>query len=198
MRSHGKELGLGRRLGVTTGTIIGGLSVLLMLAVAACNDSEPETTAESTISSPRPAASSTLTPTETATLISTDTDGSDATVGEQPFPGLEKLVVSSNLSVIGQVDEVSELRTAPRRDNPSSQVAYYEASVKVTQVTFGYRYARVDRHLSVYYVMDDDGRIPTTSPPMERGETVLLFLTQDDSLYGPDDANLVVHPVIFD
>ncbi len=89
MRSHGKELGLGRRLGVTTGTIIGGLSVLLMLAVAACNDAEPETTAESTISSPGPTASSTLTPTETATLILTDTDGSDATVGEQPFPGLE-------------------------------------------------------------------------------------------------------------
>ena len=40
--------------------------------------------------------------------------------------------------------------------------------------------------------MVDDGRIPTTSPPMERGETVLLFLTQDDSLFGPDDANLVI------
>ena len=100
--------------------------------------------------------------------------------------------MSSDLSVIGQVDEVSELRTASRRDDPSSQVAYYEASVKVTQVIFGYRYAWVDRHLSLYYVMDDDGRIPTTSPPMERGETVLLFLTQDDSLFGPDDADLVI------
>ena len=192
MRSHGKELGLGRRLGVTTGTIIGGLSVLLMLGVAACNDAEPETTAESTISSLGPTASSTLTPTETATLISTDTDGSDATVGEQPFPGLEKLVVSSDASVIGQVEEVSELRTASRRDDPSSQVAYYEASVKVAQIIFGYRYARVDRHLSVYYVMDGDGSIPTIAPPMERGETVLLFLTRDQSLFGPDDTNLVI------
>ena len=175
MRSHGKELGLGRRLGVTTWTIIGGLSVLLMLGVAACNDAEPETTAEST-----------LTPTETPTLISPDT------ASEPPFPGLEKLVVSSDLSVIGQVDEVSELRTASRRDDPSSQVAYYEASVKVAQVILGYRYARVDRHLSVYYVMDDDGSIPTIAPPMERGETVLLFLTRDESPFGPDDANLVI------
>ena len=175
MRSHGKELGLGRRLGVTTGTIIGGLSVLLMLGVAACNDAEPETTAEST-----------LTPTETPTLISPDT------ASEPPFPGLEKLVVSSDLSVIGQVDEVSELRTASRRDDPSSQVAYYEASVKVAQVILGYRYARVDRHLSVYYVMDDEGSIPTIAPPMERGETVLLFLTRDESPFGPDDANLVI------
>ena len=186
MRFRGKELGLGRRLGVTTRTIIGGLSVLLMLAVAACNDAEPETTAESTISSPGSTSWSTLTPTETPTLISPDT------ASEPPFPGLEKLVVSSDLSVIGQVDEVSELRTASRRDDPSSQVAYYGASVKVAQVIFGYRYARVDHHLSVYYVMDDDGSIPTIAPPMERGETVLLFLTRDESPFGPDDANLVI------
>ena len=186
MRFQGKELGLRGRLRVATPTIIGGVVALLMEAIVACDDAQPETTAESTISSPGPTASSTLTPTETPTLISPDT------ASEPPFPGLEKLVVSSDLSVIGQVDEVSELRTASRRDDPSSQVAYYEASVKVTQVIFGYRYARVDRHLSLYYVMDDDGRIPTTSPPMERGETVLLFLTQDDSLFGPDDANLVI------
>ena len=195
MRFQGKELGSRGRLKVTAPTIIGGIGgvvVLLMAAIVACNDAEPETTAESTISSPGPTASFTLTPTETATLILTDTDGSDATKSEPPFPGLENLVVSSDASVIGQVDEVSELRTAPRRDNISSQVAYYEASVKVTQVIFGYRYARVDRHLSLYYVMDDDGRIPTTSPPMERGETALLFLTRDDSLFGPDDANLVI------
>ena len=192
MRFQGKELGLRGRLRVATPTIIGGVVALLMVAIVACDDAQPKTTAESTISSPGPTASSTLTPTETPALLSVSTDGSEATASEPPFSGLEKLVVSSNLSVIGQVDEVSELRTAPRRDNPSSQVAYYEASVKVTQVIFGYRYARVDRHLSLYYVMDDDGRIPTTSPPMERGETVLLFLTQDDSLFGPDDANLVI------
>ena len=192
MRFQGKELGLRGRLRVATPTIIGGVVALLMVAIVACDDAQPETTAESTISSPGPTASSTLTPTETPALLSVSTDGSEATASEPPFSGLEKLVVSSNLSVIGQVDEVSELRAAPRRDNPSSQVAYYEASVKVTQVIFGYRYTRVDRHLSLYYVMDDDGRIPTTSPPMERGETVLLFLTQDDSLFGPDDANLVI------
>ena len=192
MRFQGKELGLRGRLRVATPTIIGGVVALLMVAIVACDDAQPETTASSTISSPGPTASSTLTPTETPALLSVSTDGSEATASEPPFSGLEKLVVSSNLSVIGQVDEVSELRTAPRRDNPSSQVAYYEASVKVTQVIFGYRYTRVDRHLSLYYVMDDDGRIPTTSPPMERGETVLLFLTQDDSLFGPDDANLVI------
>ena len=186
MRFQGKELGLRGRLRVATPTIIGGVVALLMVAIVACDDAQPETTAESTISFPGPTASSTLTPTETPTLISPDT------ASEPPFPGPEKLVVSSDLSVIGQVDEVSELRTASRRDDPSSQVAYYEASVKVTQVIFGYRYARVDRHLSLYYVMVDDGRIPTTSPPMERGETVLLFLTQDDSLFGPDDANLVI------
>ena len=112
MRLHGKELRLGRRLGVTTRTIIGGLAVLLMLAVAACNDAEPQPTAESTISSSGSTASSTLTPTETPALLSVDADGSEATVGEPPFPGLDKLVVSSDLSVIdflGQVDEVSEL-----------------------------------------------------------------------------------------
>ena len=192
MSFQGKELGLRGRLRVATPTIIGGVVALLMVAIVACDDAQPETMAESTISSPGPTASSTLTPTETPALLSVSTYGSEATASEPPFSGLEKLVVSSNLSVIGQVDEVSELRTAPRRDNPSSQVAYYEASVKVTQVIFGYRYTRVDRHLSLYYVMDDDGRIPTTSPPMERGETVLLFLTQDDSLFGPDDANLVI------
>ena len=192
MSFQGKELGLRGRLRVATPTIIGGVVALLMVAIVACDDAQPETMAESTISSPGPTASSTLTPTETPALLSVSTDGSEATASEPPFSGLEKLVVSSNLSVIGQVDEVSELRAAPRRDNPSSQVAYYEASVKVTQVIFGYRYTRVDRHLSLYYVMDDDGRIPTTSPPMERGETVLLFLTQDDSLFGPDDASLVI------
>ena len=156
MRFQGKELGLRGRLRVATPTIIGGVVALLMVAIVACDDAQPETTAESTISSPGPTASSTLTPTETPALLSVSTDGSEATASEPPFSGLEKLVVSSNLSVIGQVDEVSELRTAPRRDNPSSQVAYYEASVKVTQVIFGYRYARVDRHLS--FVLRDGRR----------------------------------------
>ena len=100
--------------------------------------------------------------------------------------------MSSDLSVIGQVDEVSELLTTPRRDDPTGRVPYYEASVKVAQIIFGYRYARVDRNLSVYHVMDDDGRIPTEAPPLEPGETVLLFLARDESPFSPDDANLVI------
>ena len=52
MRLHGKELRLGRRLGVTTWTIIGGLAVLLMLAVVACNDAETQPTVEPTLPVP--------------------------------------------------------------------------------------------------------------------------------------------------
>ena len=52
MRLHGKELRLGRRLGVTTRTIIGGLAVLLMLTVVACNDAETQPTVEPTLPVP--------------------------------------------------------------------------------------------------------------------------------------------------
>ena len=48
MKFHGRELGLGRRLGVTTRTIIGGLLVLLMVAAVACEDTEPQPTTEPT------------------------------------------------------------------------------------------------------------------------------------------------------
>ena len=191
MRSQGKELALRGRLRAATPTIIGALVVLLMVAGVACDNVEPGTTAESTISSPGPTVSSTLTPTEAPALLSVSTDGSEATVSEPPFPGLEKLVASSNLSVIGQVEEVSELQTKPR-DEPAGRVSYYEASVKVSQIIFGYRDARVDRHLSVYHVMDDDGRISTEAPPLEPGETVLLFLARDESPFSPNDANLVI------
>ena len=80
MRFQGKELGLRGRLRVATPTIIGGVVALLMVAIVACDDAQPETTAESTISSPGPTASSTLTPTETPTLISPDT------ASEPPLP----------------------------------------------------------------------------------------------------------------
>ena len=51
MRIHNRGFGFRRRLGVTTRIIIGGLLVLLMLAVAACNDAEPNATVEPTVPS---------------------------------------------------------------------------------------------------------------------------------------------------
>ena len=163
-----------------------------MLASASCDDAQPETATQPSISSAGSTASATLTPIETPTSISVEADGSEATMGEPPFPGLEKLVVSSDHSIIGQVDQVSELQTAPSRDDPTDLVGYYEASVKVGQVIFGLQYARVGIHLPVHYVMDDDYRIPTEAPPLEPGETVLLFLAKNKCPFGPDDANLVI------
>ena len=172
--------------------IIGAVLVLLMVVAASCDDAQPETAAQPTISSPGSTASATLTPTETPILVSVDTDASAATVGEPPFPGLEKLVASSDYSVIGHVEEISELQTTPRRDDPTSLVAYYEASVKVDHVIFGFHYDRVDVHVAVHYLKDNDRRIPAYAPPLEPGETVLLFLTRDESLFGPDDTKLVI------
>ena len=43
MRLHGKGLGFRRRLGVTTRTIIGGLSVLLIIAAVGCDDKSKPT-----------------------------------------------------------------------------------------------------------------------------------------------------------
>ena len=43
MRLHGKGLGFRRRLGVTTRTIIGGLSVLLIIAAVGCDDKSQPT-----------------------------------------------------------------------------------------------------------------------------------------------------------
>ena len=64
MRFQGKEAGLRGRLGVTTRTIIGGLSVLLMVAAVACEDAQPLPTA---IQEPAAAtATSPTTPTPTA------------------------------------------------------------------------------------------------------------------------------------
>ncbi len=52
MRLHGKELRLGRRIGVTTRTIIWGLAVLLVVAAVACKDAEPNATVEPTLPVP--------------------------------------------------------------------------------------------------------------------------------------------------
>ena len=43
MRLHGKGLGFRRQLGVTTRTIIGGLSVLLIIAAVGCDDKSQPT-----------------------------------------------------------------------------------------------------------------------------------------------------------
>ena len=108
---------------------------------------------------------------------------SNGAVGVPPFPDLEQLVVSSDLSIIGRVTSVSELQTVPRRDDPTSRVAYYEASVEVDRILFGLHYNRVVVHVPVYYVAGNDSRIPTKAPPLELGEAVMLFLTQNDSLF---------------
>ncbi len=52
MRFHGRELGLGRRFGVTTRTIIGGLLVLLVVVAVACEDAEPNAMVEPTLPGP--------------------------------------------------------------------------------------------------------------------------------------------------
>ena len=110
MSFQGKELGLRGRLRVATPTIIGGVVALLMVAIVACDDAQPETTAESTISSPGPTASSTLTPTETPALLSVSTDGSDATASEPPFSGLEK----RRKAVYGDIRAAIRLAPIPR------------------------------------------------------------------------------------
>ena len=194
MRFRSNELGFSRWLGVSRLGIIGGVLVLLMMAVA-CDDGQPEPTTQSTISPPGSTASATLTPTiaHTPTPQSLTTgDGSDAPVGESPLPDLEQFVASSDHSIIGQVEELSELQRVPHADDPKSHVAYYEALVQVDHIIFGLHYARADRSLSVYYVIEDDSRMPSSVPPLERGETVLLFLTRDPSPFGLDDAKLVV------
>ena len=177
MGLHSNELGFRRRLGVSRLGIIGAVLVLLMVAAASCDDAQPETTAQPTILPPGSTASATLMPTETPTLISHDT------VGEPPLPDLDKLVAGSQLSIIGQVTSVSELQTAPLRNDPTSLVAYYEASVKVDHVIFGFHYNRVDVHVPVHYLMDNDRPTSENAPPLEPDETVLLFLTQNDSAF---------------
>ena len=104
-------------------------------------------------------------------------------VDEPPFTGLEWLVASADLSIIGQVTSISELETAPRLDHPTSRVAYYRASVEVDRTLFGLYYNKVDVQVAMYYVAANDSQLPTRAPLLEIGETVLLFLAQDSSLF---------------
>ena len=60
-----------QRTGVTTLGIIGGLLVLLMIAAAGCDDSEPEIAREPTAPSLEPTATATPAPTNTPTLAPT-------------------------------------------------------------------------------------------------------------------------------
>ena len=64
MRLYSRGLGFRRRLGVTPRTVIGGLVVLLTVAVAGCADAEPNATREPTV--PTSAQVATPTPSLTA------------------------------------------------------------------------------------------------------------------------------------
>ena len=64
MRFYGKELGLRRRPEVALRTIIGGLVLLLLMAMGGCADAQPSTADEPTVSASVPVTA--LTPTVTA------------------------------------------------------------------------------------------------------------------------------------
>ena len=78
MPLHGKELGLRWRIRVATSIIIGGLLVLLMVAVAGCDDAEPNVTGEPTV--PTSARAATATPSVTAPPSPLPVDARDVEV----------------------------------------------------------------------------------------------------------------------
>ena len=67
MRLHGKGVGFRRRLGVTTRTIIGGLSVLLIIAAVGCDDKSQPTGPTTARESPGTDVQTQQIPTPTAT-----------------------------------------------------------------------------------------------------------------------------------
>ena len=118
-----------------------------------------------------------------ATIIGACGSGaSNAAMSGRPFPDVEQLVASSDLSIVGRVTSASGVQTVSRRDDPTSRVAYYEASVEVDQLLFGPYYNSVVVRVPVYYVRDND-LIPTKVPLLEPGEVLMLFLTQQDNLF---------------
>ena len=159
------------RLEVLKLGIVGGLLVLLMIVTVGCDDAQPETTNQPTISS---------------------RGSTGDTVGKPPLPDLDKLVMSSDISIIGRVEVVSELQTVSRRDRPVDRVTCYDASVWVDRMLFGQRRNRVDIQVPVRYLTDDDRHTPVQAPSLEVGETVLLFLTQDDSSFDLKGNNFVI------
>ena len=125
-------------------------------------------------------------------VVACDENRPDPTVAEPPFQGLDQLVELSDLSIIGQVTSVSELQRVPRRDHPESQVEYLEATVEVDRSLFGSYYSRVIVHVPVYYLADNGHRMVTKAPILEPGDTVMLFLTQRDSLFDLDGRDFVI------
>ena len=125
-------------------------------------------------------------------VVACDENRPDPTVAEPPFQGLDQLVELSDLSIIGQVTSVSELQRVPRRDHPESQVEYLEATVEVDRSLFGSYYSRVVVHVPVYYLADNGHRMVTKAPILEPGDTVMLFLTQRDSLFDLDGRDFVI------
>ena len=125
-------------------------------------------------------------------VVACDENRPDPTVAETPFHGLDQLVELSDLSIIGQVTSVSELQRVPRRDHPESQVEYLEATVEVDRSLFGSYYSRVVVHVPVYYLADNGHRMVTKAPILEPGDTVMLFLTQRDSLFDLDGRDFVI------
>ena len=78
MRLYSRWLGFRRRLGVTPRTVIGGLVVLLTVAVAGCADAEPNATREPTV--PTSAQVATPTPSLTAPPSPMPADATDVAV----------------------------------------------------------------------------------------------------------------------
>ena len=78
MRLHSRGLGLRHRIRATTVGIIGGLSVLLMVAVAGCDDAEPNVTGELTV--PTSARAATPTPSVAAPPSPLPADATDVEV----------------------------------------------------------------------------------------------------------------------
>ena len=111
---------------------------------------------------------------------------------EPPFQGLDQLVELSDLSIVGRVKAVSEPRGVPRRDHPESPVEYYEASVEVDRRLFGTRYDSIVVYVPFYLVAENGLRMVTRTPPLEVGDTVMLFLTQRDSLFDLDGRDFVI------
>ena len=95
-------------------------------------------------------------------------DSSSATIGDPPLQGLEQLVESSDLAVIGRVDAISEIQFTPLRDESTVQLAYYEASVEVELILFGLDYERVAVQLPAYRIASDR-RTSIDTPTLEQG-----------------------------
>ena len=64
--------------------------------------------------------------------------------------------------------------------------------MEVDRSLFGSYYSRVVVHVPVYYLADNGHRMVTKAPILEPGDTVMLFLTQRDSLFDLDGRDFVI------